>query len=190
MWDMQKRVFQGLKRTFMHVSGLPPPKLDKKKTIFMVIGFLIKTGWGNTWDMHKTCVSRPETLVHACIRSYPTLVWLRKTITLLNFFFLIETSWRKIWDMQNVRFRAWNAHLCMSQVFPTIFWFKKAKLYNLVFLNQIMMENSWDIHKRAFQGLKRTFMHVSNLPPPYFNLKNQFIKYCFLSKFGGGRPET
>ena len=27
------------------------------------------------------------------------------------------------------------------------------------------------MHKRAFQGLKRTFMHVSGLPPPYFDKK-------------------
>ena len=31
MWDMQKRVFQGLKRTFMHVSSLPQPYFDFKK---------------------------------------------------------------------------------------------------------------------------------------------------------------
>ena len=106
--------------------------------------------------------------------------------------FLIKICWRKIWDMQNVRFRAWNAHLCMSQVFPTIFWFKKAKLYNLVFfLNQNMMENSWDMHKRAFQGLKRTFMHVSNLTLPYFDLKKPIYKVIgFYQNYGGGRPET
>ena len=47
------------------------------------------------------------------------------------------------------------------------------------------------MHKRAFQGLKRTFMHVSGLPPPYFDKKPFFIKYLvFLSKDGGGRPET
>ena len=27
------------------------------------------------------------------------------------------------------------------------------------------------MHKRAFQALKRTFMHVSGLPPPYFDNK-------------------
>ena len=30
MWDMQKRVFQGLKRTLMQDSGLLTSKLDKK----------------------------------------------------------------------------------------------------------------------------------------------------------------
>ena len=40
-----------------------------------------------------------------------------------------------------------------------------------------MVEKTWNMHKRAFQGLKRTFMHVSGLPPPYFDIKTKhFIK--------------
>ena len=31
------------------------------------------------------------------------------------------------------------------------------------------------MHKRAFQALKRTFMHVSGLPPPSFDKKTNFI---------------
>ena len=27
------------------------------------------------------------------------------------------------------------------------------------------------MHKRVLQALKQTFMHVSGLPPPYFDLK-------------------
>ena len=48
------------------------------------------------------------------------------------------------------------------------------------------------MHKRAFQGLKRTFMLVSGLPPPYFALKkNKFIKcFVYLSNDGRGRPDT
>ena len=47
------------------------------------------------------------------------------------------------------------------------------------------------MHKRAFQALKRTFMHVSGLPPPYFDLKKtNFFNWFFESKYGGGRPET
>ena len=48
------------------------------------------------------------------------------------------------------------------------------------------------MHNRAFQALKRTFMHVSGLPPPYFDNKTKyFINYLvLLSKYGGGRPET
>ena len=30
---MHKRAFQGLKRTLMHVSGLPPPCFDKKTNL-------------------------------------------------------------------------------------------------------------------------------------------------------------
>ena len=33
------------------------------------------------------------------------------------------------------------------------------------------------MHKRAFQALKRTFMHVSGLSPPYFDNK---IKYFLI----------
>ena len=32
------------------------------------------------------------------------------------------------------------------------------------------------MHKRAFQALKRTFMHVSGLFPPYFDLKKLIYK--------------
>ena len=48
------------------------------------------------------------------------------------------------------------------------------------------------MHKRAFQGLKRMFMHISGLPPPYFDKKLIIIVYklVLLSKYGGGRPET
>ena len=42
------------------------------------------------------------------------------------------------------------------------------------------------MHKREFQGLKRTFMHVSGLPPPSFNKKNQInYKLVFLSNMLG-----
>ena len=37
---MHKRAFQGLKRTFMHVSGLLPPSFDKKKQIIYKLVFL------------------------------------------------------------------------------------------------------------------------------------------------------
>ena len=32
------------------------------------------------------------------------------------------------------------------------------------------------MHKRAFQALNRTFMHVSVRPPPYFDEKKTFYK--------------
>ena len=47
------------------------------------------------------------------------------------------------------------------------------------------------MHKRAFQALKRMFMHVSGLSPPYLIKKKEFINcLVFLSKDNGGRPET
>ena len=36
------------------------------------------------------------------------------------------------------------------------------------------------MHKRAFQGVKRTFMHVSSLPSPYFDEKKPItLEICF-----------
>ena len=49
---MHKRAFQGLERTFMHVSGLPPPYFDNK-TFYKVFSFIIKLWKGETWNMHK-----------------------------------------------------------------------------------------------------------------------------------------
>ena len=50
------------------------------------------------------------------------------------------------------------------------------------------------MQKRAFLSLKRTFMHVSGPPSPYFDLKKkQFLNYLFFSlksKYGWGRLET
>ena len=42
--DTHKRAFQDLKRTFMHVPGLPPPYFEKK---------ILGIWWRKTWDMHK-----------------------------------------------------------------------------------------------------------------------------------------
>ena len=42
------------------------------------------------------------------------------------------------------------------------------------------------MHKREFQGLKRTFMHVSGLPSPFFDKKNKKLyKLVLLSNYGG-----
>ena len=40
------------------------------------------------------------------------------------------------------------------------------------------------MHKRAFKGMKRTFMHVSGLPPPYFEKSFQMRIDYFKSKYG------
>ena len=46
------------------------------------------------------------------------------------------------------------------------------------------------MHKRAFQGLKRTFIHVSGLPRHILITKSIYKAIDFLkSKSGGGRPE-
>ena len=42
---MHKGAFQALKRTFMHVSGLPPPYSDNKKLIYKIFSFIIKKWW-------------------------------------------------------------------------------------------------------------------------------------------------
>ena len=44
------------------------------------------------------------------------------------------------------------------------------------------------MQKRAFQGLKRTFIHVSDLLPLYFDKKTNLESIW--TKYGGGRPET
>ena len=49
---MHKRAFQALKRTFMHVSGLPHHILIIK-LIYKVFSFIIKIWWGKT----ETCIN-------------------------------------------------------------------------------------------------------------------------------------
>ena len=44
--------------------------------------------------------------------------------------------------------------------------------------------------KHVFQGLKRTFMNVSGLPPPYFDFKKNYYILVFLSNYDEGRPEA
>ena len=47
------------------------------------------------------------------------------------------------------------------------------------------------MYKRAFQALKRTFMHVSGLPHHVLIKKPITLQNDFLfSKYGGGRPDT
>ena len=71
----------------------------------------------------------------------------------------------------NVRFRAWNARLCMFQVFPHHILIIKLFYKAFSFIIKIWWGKTLNMHKRAFQGLKRTFVHVSGLPPPYFDNK-------------------
>ena len=42
------------------------------------------------------------------------------------------------------------------------------------------------MHKRAFQALKRTFMHVSGFPPEYFDNKTKnFINWFYYQNMLG-----
>ena len=69
---MHKHAFQALKRTFMHVSALPPQDFDSKTNLYIV--------WFNYQKMvkedlrhAKTSVSGLETHVYACLMSSPTI---------------------------------------------------------------------------------------------------------------------
>ena len=261
-WDMHKRSFQSLKRTFMRVSGLSLPYFDfknqllynfflskygggrhetctnvrfrpwnarfcmpqvflplfwLKKPIYKVIGFLNQIMEGEDLRHEWTCVSGPQTQVYACLRSYHTIDWLKKIYGKLFFFqskygggrpeTCINVRFRP-WDAHlcisqvspnhilikkpiylyigflskndggrpetciTVWFRAWNARLCMSQVFPQyIFFIKNQLLFKFTFSIKVSWGKMWDIQKLVFQGPKRTFMHVSGLPPTYFDKK-------------------
>ena len=53
-----------------------------------------------------------------------------------------------------------------------------------------MAGKTCDMHERAFQGLKRTFMHVSVLLQAYFEKKSLSLLNENLTKIGGRRHET
>ena len=82
------------------------------------------------------------------------------------------------------RVSSWNALLHLSQVFHHhILIEEKTKPDENFFLNQNMIMKIWDTHKRAFQDLKRTIMHVSSLTSPYFDKKSTTFKIgCFYPK--------
>ena len=69
---MHKRAFQALKRTFMHVSGLPPPYFDIKTKNF-INWFYHQNMVGEDLKHAQTCVSGPETHVYACSMSSATI---------------------------------------------------------------------------------------------------------------------
>ena len=129
-WNMHKRAFQALKRTFMHVSCLPHHILIII-LIHKVFSFLSKYGGG-----------RPET----CI---------------------------------NVRFRSWNARLCLFQVFPYHILIIKLIYKTFSFIFKIWWGKTWNMHTRAFRGLKRTFMHVSGLPHHILIIKPKILYISF-----------
>ena len=61
----------------------------------------------------------------------------------------------------------------MSQVFPQHILIIKLIYKVFGFIIEICWGKTWDVHKRAFQGMKLTFMHVSALLPAYFDYKTK-----------------
>ena len=70
---MQKRTFQGLKRTFLHVSGFPPPYFDSEKETEQFIDRFSSKYGGGRLEHAKTSVSGPETHVNAYLMSSSTI---------------------------------------------------------------------------------------------------------------------
>ena len=82
-WDVHKSVFQALKRTFMHVSSLPQPFSDFKKSqvIYKLVIFSKKIEKGKFWDVHKRAFqSLKRTLMH--VSGLPLTYFDKKPITL------------------------------------------------------------------------------------------------------------
>ena len=169
---MHKSALQGLKRTFMHVSGLPHILIVK--LIYKVISFIIKIWWGKTWKMpERAFEGMKRTFMH--VSGFPPPYFGNKT----KYFFKLVISSKygggrpETWI--NVRFRPWNARLCMFQVFPHHILIVKLIYKVISFIIKIWWGKTWKMPERAFEGKKRTFMHVSGFPPPYFGNKTKYF---------------
>ena len=115
-WNMHKRAFQALKRTFMHFPGLTPPNFDKKNQILYKIVLLSNYG-GKSWNMHKRAFQAlKRTFMHFPGLTPPNFD--KKKPNTLQISFVIKIWWGSPETCINVRFRHWNAGLCMFQVFP------------------------------------------------------------------------
>ena len=112
-WVMHKRALQGLKRSFMHVSSFP---LHILTNYFSNWIFKIKLWWGKTRDV---CFRAWNVLyeLYACLRSSLSIFWCKKN---KNFIYGFLSKYDEVRPEAciKVRFRPWNAHLCISQVFP------------------------------------------------------------------------
>ena len=179
-WDMHKRAFQALKRTFMHVSGLPHHILIVK-LFFKVLLLLSKYGG----ERPETCINvrfRPWNARLCMSQVFPHHILIIKPYKFSVLQNMVGKDLRHI----NVRFRPRNARFCMSQVFPHHILIIKL-IYKLFgFIIKIWWGKTWDMHKRAFQALKLTFMHVAGLPPPYFDNKTKLksISFCYQNMVG------
>ena len=82
---MHKRAFQALKRTFLHISGLPPPLFIRQKTIYQVIVFFLKSKYGDGRPDAWTLMQRLKwTFMHV------------SSLFLVFFGFFIKILWMKI----------------------------------------------------------------------------------------------
>ena len=136
---MHKRLFQCLKRTFMHFSCLVPPYFVLKKTSYLI----------NWFSLSKFGGGRPETC-------------------------------------KNVRFRALNAHLCISQVFPRHVLIQKL-ITSYFFLNPNMVEEELCHAKTCVSGPETHVYTCLRSSSSIFCLKNQFIKKIFYFKIWWGK---
>ena len=156
------------------------------KLIYKVFGFIIKICWGKTSDMHKRAFQGLKcTFMHVpgLLSAYFDL----KNQKLYKLVLLSKYARRRPETCINVRFRAWNARLSMSQVFPQHILIIKLIYKVFGFIIKICWGKTWDMHKRAFQGLKRTFIHVSGLPAAYFDNKTNLKSFWFFIKIWWGK---
>ena len=148
-WNMHKRTFQGLNALLcmLDVSVLPHHILIRK-LVYEVFSFCIKIWLG-----------RPETCINVRF-----MAWNAR----LRMFEVLPHNISKNGGGRpetgiNVRFSPWNARWFMSQVFPHHIPIKKLIYKVFCFIIKIWWGKTWNMHKRTFQGLKRTFMHVGCL---------------------------
>ena len=134
-WDMHKLAFQALKRTFMHVSRLPP-SIVWWKTKLCLNSFFKSKYVGEDFRHAQTCVSEPETHFHSCLRSSPTIFWFKKQMYKVFGFSSKYALGGRPETCINVRFRLWNATYAYLSSSPTIFHFKKQFIKYLVSLDQ------------------------------------------------------
>ena len=158
---------------------LPHHILKKKKQLLGNLVFIIKIWQGKTWDMHKPAfqaLKRTFMLSQMFIQQ----ILIRKAIYKILVFFLIKIGWRRPQTWINVRFRAWNARLCLSQVFSHLILIKKQSIHKMVALSNYGEERP------------ETCINVISQVFPHHNLvkTNFFINCFFLSKNGRGRFET
>ena len=177
-WDMHKRAFQALKRAFLHVPHLPPPYFDfKKKTIWKVIGFLSKYVGGRP----ETCINvrfRPWNARFCMSHIFPHHILIKKNNLKSNWFF-IKICWGKTWYMHKRAFQALKRTFCVSQIFPQHILIKKPITLEIVFFIKLWRGRPETCNNLHFRAWNARFMHVPGIPPRSFDLKTNYLRYCF-----------